>query len=84
MQIVDEPQKFSPSNVLTYTVCSIYTNKLNVLPQMQKLMGDLLKLTNKNAPYKTEDIHEYLTRCNLHMVDFRRPGHKYIAVSNQY
>ena len=48
---------------------------LKVLPEMQNLMGDLLKLTETILliEYRTEDIREYPTRCNL--VDFRRPGH---------
>ena len=33
------------SNISYHNLCSIYTNKLNVLPLMQNLMEDLLKLT---------------------------------------
>ena len=41
---------------------------LEVLPQMQNLMGDLLKLTETILliEYRTEDIREYPTKCNLH------------------
>ena len=53
------------SNISYHNLLSIYTNKLNVLPQMQNVMGDLLKFTEQNIPYGTEDIREYLTRCNL-------------------
>ena len=33
------------SNISYHNLCSIYANKLNVLPLMQNLMGNLLKLT---------------------------------------
>ena len=33
------------SNISYHNLCSIYTNKLNVLPQMHNLIGDPLKFT---------------------------------------
>ena len=42
---VCENQPSSRTNISYHNLCSIYTNMQNVLPQMQNLMGDLLKLT---------------------------------------
>ena len=63
--LVTEPAKIShvvtqKSRNICYNVCSIYTIKLQFLPR--NLMENPLQF---NTPFRTEDIHEYLSRCNL-------------------
>ena len=52
MHIVDEPRKFSPSNVLTYTVYKSDTNLMDVL-QLLLIMKNLAEQIHFSAEFES-------------------------------
>ena len=50
--------------VITHVLALLTRQKIT--SNLQNFMDNLLKLTNEIFSFKTDDIDEYPTRCNLH------------------